>query len=55
MFLEEDAERTAVALPDGRWITIDGASHTVQSDRPYELAAAIRDFVLSASAGSEAS
>ena len=50
MFLDEDAERTAAGLDDGRWIKIEGASHTVQSDRPYELAAAIQEFVAAVSA-----
>jgi esterase len=45
MFFEEDAERALAALIDGRRVTIPGASHTVQSDRPVELAAAIRAFV----------
>ncbi len=36
---------SAGGLIDGRRITIPGASHTVQSDRPVELAAAIQAFV----------
>lgn len=45
MFLDEDAERTAAAFADGRWTTIPGASHTVQSDRPAELATVLGDFL----------
>jgi pimeloyl-ACP methyl ester carboxylesterase len=45
MFLDEDAERTAAGFADGRWVRIEGASHTVQSDAPRELAAVIRGFV----------
>jgi pimeloyl-ACP methyl ester carboxylesterase len=45
MFLDEDAERTAAGFAHARWLRIDGASHTVQSDRPYEFAAALRDFI----------
>jgi pimeloyl-ACP methyl ester carboxylesterase len=44
MFHDEDAERGAAGFPDGRWVRIDGASHTVQSDHPYELAAVIREM-----------
>jgi non-heme chloroperoxidase len=45
MFLDEDAERLAEALPNGRWIRIEGASHTVQGDQPLALTTAIRDFL----------
>jgi pimeloyl-ACP methyl ester carboxylesterase len=45
MFLDADAERTAEGFKTGRWVRIDGASHTVQSDRPYELAAVLLEFV----------
>lgn len=45
MFLDEDAEKLASSLSDGRWIRIDGASHTVQSDRPVALVAALREFL----------
>ena len=44
MFHDEDAERSVEGFPDARWIRIEGASHTVQSDRPQELAAALREF-----------
>jgi pimeloyl-ACP methyl ester carboxylesterase len=45
MFLDEDAERTAAGFAHARSLAIEGASHTVQSDRPYELAAALREFI----------
>jgi pimeloyl-ACP methyl ester carboxylesterase len=45
MFLDEDAERTAAAFADGRWVTIAGASHTVQSDSPAALSAVLREFI----------
>lgn len=45
VFLDEDAERTVVDLRHGRWVRIDGAGHTVQGDRPQELAAELRDFL----------
>jgi esterase len=45
MFLDEDAEKLANSLSDGRWTRIDGASHTVQSDRPVALVAAVREFL----------
>jgi pimeloyl-ACP methyl ester carboxylesterase len=46
MFLDEDAEKLAAGLQNGRWIRIDGASHTIQSDRPVELVNAIREFLV---------
>jgi esterase len=45
VFHEEDAERLAQRLPDGRCITIPRAGHTVQGDNPKDLAAALRDFL----------
>jgi esterase len=45
VFHDEDAERLAERLPDGRWITIPHAGHTVQGDNPKDLAAALRDFL----------
>lgn len=37
VFLDEDAERFAAALPDGRWVRVEGAGHTVQGDNPRDL------------------
>jgi esterase len=45
VFHEEDGERLAQRLPDGRFITIPRAGHTVQGDNPKDLAAALRDFL----------
>jgi esterase len=45
VFHEEDAERLAQRLPDGRCITIPRAGHTVQGDNPKDLAAALREFL----------
>jgi pimeloyl-ACP methyl ester carboxylesterase len=45
VFHEEDAERLAARLPDGRCITIPKTGHTVQGDNPKDLAAALRDFL----------
>lgn len=45
VFFDEDAERFANALPDARWLRIEGAGHSIQGDRPGPLVDAIRDFV----------
>jgi esterase len=45
VFHEEDGERLAQRLPDGRFITIPLAGHTVQGDNPKDLAAALRNFL----------
>jgi len=45
VFLDDAAERFARALPDGRWVRIEGAGHTVQGDNPVGLIGAIRDFL----------
>jgi pimeloyl-ACP methyl ester carboxylesterase len=45
VFHEEDAERLAKNLPDGRYVTIPRAGHTVQGDNPKDLAAALREFL----------
>ena len=45
VFHDEDAERLASALPDGRWVKIPHAGHTVQGDNPKDLVAAMRDFL----------
>jgi len=44
VFLDEDAERFARALPNGRWRRVEGAGHTVQGDNPRELCAVLRGF-----------
>src|SRR5271166_1292746 len=45
VFHEEDAERLANSLPDGRCVTIARAGHTVQGDNPKDLVAALREFL----------
>ena len=45
VFHEEDAERLAQRLPDGRYVTIPRAGHTVQGDNPKDLAGALREFL----------
>ena len=45
VFHVEDAERLAAAFPDGRWVTIPNAGHTVQGDNPKDLVAAMRQFL----------
>ena len=44
-FSPEDAEAFASVLPQGRLVTVAGASHTVQGDQPYAFAEALRAFV----------
>jgi pimeloyl-ACP methyl ester carboxylesterase len=44
VFHDEDAERLAASLPDGRWVKIPQAGHTVQGDNPKDLVAALRMF-----------
>ena len=45
VFHDEDAERLASSMPDGRWIKIPKAGHTVQGDNPKDLVAALREFL----------
>jgi pimeloyl-ACP methyl ester carboxylesterase len=45
VFHDEDAERLAARLPDGRWVKIPKAGHTVQGDNPKDLVAALREFL----------
>jgi esterase len=45
VFHDEDAERLAAGLPDGSWIKIARAGHTVQGDNPKDLSAALREFL----------
>jgi pimeloyl-ACP methyl ester carboxylesterase len=45
VFHQEDAERLAQRLPDGRYVTIPKAGHTVQGDNPKDLAEALRQFL----------
>ena len=45
VFHDEDADRFAKALPDGRWVKVEGAGHTVQGDNPARLLAVLREFL----------
>jgi pimeloyl-ACP methyl ester carboxylesterase len=45
VFHDEDAERLTAGLPDGRWVKIPRAGHTVQGDNPKDLVVALRDFL----------
>jgi esterase len=45
MFPEADAHRAVTAFADARLVTIEGAGHTVQSDRPEALAESLRTFI----------
>jgi pimeloyl-ACP methyl ester carboxylesterase len=45
VFHDEDAERLVSGLPNGRWVKIPKAGHTVQGDNPKDLVAALRDFL----------
>lgn len=54
VFHDSDAERLASRLAHGRWLRIPNAGHSIQSDNPAAVAAAIWDFlaeVLSARPG----
>lgn len=41
----EDAQAFAAALPDGRWVEVPGAGHTVQGDNPSGFASVVREFL----------
>jgi pimeloyl-ACP methyl ester carboxylesterase len=45
VFHDEDAEKLARALPDGRWVKVAGAGHTVQGDNPTGLLVSLREFL----------
>ncbi len=45
VFHAEDAERLAARLPNGRWVTVPDAGHTVQGDNPKALVAELRRFL----------
>jgi len=45
VFHEEDAQRLAARLPNGRNVTIPRAGHTVQGDNPKDLVAELRRFL----------
>jgi pimeloyl-ACP methyl ester carboxylesterase len=45
VFHDEDAERLARCLRQGRWVRIEGAGHTVQGDNPAGLLVSLREFL----------
>lgn len=45
VFLDADAERFARALPDARWLRIEGAGHAIQGDRPADLVREVGTFL----------
>ena len=51
ILLDEDAERFAKALPDGRWARVADAGHVVQGDNPRGLVEALQPFLREAAAG----
>jgi pimeloyl-ACP methyl ester carboxylesterase len=44
VLLDEDAEKLAARLPQGSWVRIEGAGHTVQGDQPRLLVEALGPF-----------
>ncbi|MDA0256166.1 MAG: alpha/beta hydrolase [Chloroflexi bacterium] len=44
---QDAIRRAAEAMHDGRWLSVAGASHTVQGDKPAEFARAVGDFLAS--------
>jgi len=48
VFLDEHAERFARALPDGRWVRVERAGHTIQGDNPRGLVDELRRFLAEA-------
>jgi pimeloyl-ACP methyl ester carboxylesterase len=45
LFSAEDARNTVSSMAHARTVTIDGAGHTVQGDRPHALTTAVREFL----------
>ena len=44
VFHDEDAEKLARTLPDGRWTRVENAGHSVQGDNPRGLLDALLEF-----------
>lgn len=44
VFLDEDAEKLTSALPDGRWVKVPGAGHSVQGDNPRQFVGELLTF-----------
>jgi pimeloyl-ACP methyl ester carboxylesterase len=45
VFHDEDAEKIVSLLPDGRWVKVPNAGHTVQGDNPAGLLEALNPFL----------
>lgn len=45
VFNDQDAEAVTSALPNGFWVRIRGAGHTVQGDQPAQLVAEVEAFL----------
>lgn len=45
LFLDRQAARFAAALPDARWVRVEGAGHTIQGDAPAALVREVRAFL----------
>ena len=45
MVADEDVEELLRRQPDAEVITVDGAGHSIQGDRPLELATHLEDFL----------
>jgi len=43
---DEDAARFARAVPDGRWVRIEGAGHTIQGDQPRALTRSLQRLLV---------
>lgn len=46
IFLDQDAEKFAKALPKGEWLAVSRARHSVQTDNPVGLAVVVREFIV---------
>lgn len=45
VFSDENAEKFANGLKDGRWVRVEGAGHTVQGDQPKALLGEMKKFL----------
>ena len=45
VFHDEDAEKLSAALPQGSWVRVEDAGHTVQGDNPRALVGELRRFL----------
>ncbi len=45
VFTDENASKLAAALPNGRWVKVPDAGHTIQGDNPAGLLDALRPFL----------